>query len=113
MTKPKQSAPINEATIDAVFQIIENLLADVPDGDRDLFAKILRRTKAKVLGVECTRAATDFTLDDVVYTFKLKYSREVSFNSLPESHWKIEDELKSPFPRTPCFGSHLLSYRVL
>jgi len=94
MTKSKQSASINEATVDAP---IADLAANDPDGDGD-------RVAMRLMAITLGEATTDFAsaLSDVITIFKLKY------NSLPESRWAIEDELQSTFPTTPCFSSHFL-----
>jgi len=112
MTKPTKSALINEATVDAMIERLTGFLTNRPDGKR--IATFLRQCKPRMLGGDLTKAATDFTLEDVITTWNLKYSRQVSLMSHHESQWAIEDELHTPFPITPCLGSHhFLSYHVL
>jgi hypothetical protein len=106
MTKPKQSLII-EDTIDKVFERIGDQVA----GDPYERSKIHRQTKAGILGVEATRAATDFSLEDTLTAFDLKYNLEALLTG-SKSHWAIEDELQSTFPMTPCLCSHFLSYHV-
>jgi hypothetical protein len=104
---PMQSVSINEATVHAVVELLANLSANDPDGDR--FAMKLDQYKAKALGGEHKKAATDFSFDDIITIFKLKYNSEPSLTSLHESHWAIENELQSTFPMTPCLSCHFLS----
>jgi hypothetical protein len=67
MTKPTKSALINEATVDAVVERMADLLANNPDGKR--VATLLRQCKPKLLEGDLTKAATDFTFEDVIETF--------------------------------------------
>ena len=59
-----------------------------PNGNR--FAMKLDQYKAKALGHECRRAATDFSFNDVVKFFKLKYSEAPS--RLSTSHLQIRQK---------------------
>jgi len=58
---------------------------------------------------EYKKPAANSTLDEVIETFELKYSRVVPGTEISESMWNIEDLLQ-PFPITPCLSSNFLSF---
>jgi hypothetical protein len=103
---PKRTAEIDSDEIDSLFDMILNASSAV-DYHSD-FKEYLTALKTRVLShlsfKEETRAATDFTLSEAIYTFGLKYVE--SFYEYMENHeWDIEKDVgMEEFPTTPCIG---------
>lgn len=107
MAKRKRPSSIDETTIDMVFERLTVLINEDPDGDR--FTTLLNQLKPRMLGEggrDFKKPAGDFTFQEVIEAFELKYSSVVSINSTSEFFWAIEDSLKSDFPMTPCLGNY-------
>ena len=99
---------LKEESVDAA---VTKFLDEVPklfdlineDQRGDLFEEFFR-LKSRLLTEEDGKAAEDFTLAEVVWSFDLNFTDEVSAAALDAHMWKIEENKKFDFPMTPCFG---------
>jgi len=94
---------LTEESVDAV---VEKLLNHIDkDAQGDSFAQQLLLLKSRLLTKgDHTKAAGDFTVEEIVQLFELNYSDVVSAAATKAYRWKIEDE-KVAFPMTPCIGN--------
>lgn len=110
MAERKHPGSIDETAIAMLFERLAILINERADGDRVGFTTILSELKTQVLGEgELKKPAGDFTFEEVVETFELKYDSVASATSASQFFWAIEDLLQSPFPMTPCLGNHFIS----
>jgi len=105
----KSSTPATNkttVTLDRLADLINRDLANQVDVE-----VLLSRWKCEILREEreYNKLAAKFTFDEVIETFKLKYSHVVASTKISESIWTIEDSLR-PFPITPCLSSNILSF---
>ena len=110
---PKRSrAERDSEALDSIFDLISNASRVVeysPDPKNYLAAlktRVLSDLSSK--GKEKNKAATDFTLDETIDMFGLKF--EQSPNVFSQKHrWDIEKETgMKEFPTTPCIGETLM-----
>lgn len=113
MAKRKHATSIDETATDMVFQRLADLINEDPAyADRGRFTTLLGQLKRQMLGEgerDFKKPAEDFTFQEVIETFELKYSDVVSIVSTSKFFWPIEDSLQSTFPMTPCLSNHFLS----
>ena len=112
----KRSASTDNTALEAVFERLVGLIDHTAPAEQHLHGQ-LNQLKRRLLGEEIKKKPVkEFTFDDVIAMFKLKYSQRLgpSLTSLPESGWAIEDSISSPFVITPCLRNHISpSYCVL
>src|ERR1700734_2930573 len=105
MAKRKPPALIDKTAIDMMLERLVDLINEDPAhayGDR--FTTLLSQLKPRMLDEgerDFKKPVGDFTFQEVIETFHLKYSSLVSIASTSEFFWAIEDSLKLTFPMRP------------
>ena len=108
MTKRKRELEDVEAVFERILAVAANQRS-IPDETLSAFllwmkSKIVSQDQHDVVDKR-SRAAEEFTLEEAVHAFGLKYSAGSSLSAQIRQTWQIQDMPGAQnFPMTPCLG---------